>query len=92
MRSLTSPKINAGVHCLNLHTKSMYINAVVDPDGLTLRQVRQLCVLVRGHSDGSDPTASPFEQISAVANAVLQVLNLVSRERRTVACGNASGS
>jgi len=32
MESLTSPKITVGVHCLLLRTKSMYVNAVVDPD------------------------------------------------------------
>jgi hypothetical protein len=32
MHSLTSPKIKVGVHCLRLRTKSMYVNAVVDPD------------------------------------------------------------
>src|SRR5262245_40940244 len=31
MEPLTSPKITVGVHCLKLRTKSMYINAVVDP-------------------------------------------------------------
>ena len=31
MESLTSPKITVGVHCLKLRTKSMYLNAVVDP-------------------------------------------------------------
>jgi hypothetical protein len=36
MLSLTSPKINVGVHCHKLRTKSMYINAVVDPDEATL--------------------------------------------------------
>ena len=36
MLSLKLPKINVGVHCLKLRTKSMYINAVVDPDEATL--------------------------------------------------------
>ena len=36
MLSLKSPKINVGVHCLKLRTKSMYISAVVDPDEATL--------------------------------------------------------
>jgi len=36
MLSLKSPKIHVGVHCLKLRTKSMYINAVVDPDEATL--------------------------------------------------------
>jgi hypothetical protein len=36
MRSLTSPKIQMGVHCLKLRTKSMYINPVSDPDEQTL--------------------------------------------------------
>jgi hypothetical protein len=31
MESLTSPKVIVGVHCLQLRTKSMYLNAVVDP-------------------------------------------------------------
>ena len=31
MESLTSPKVVVGVHCLQLRTKSMYLNAVVDP-------------------------------------------------------------
>lgn len=31
MESLTSPKITVGVHCLKLRTKSMYLQAVVDP-------------------------------------------------------------
>jgi len=31
MESLTSPKITVGLHCLRLRTKSMYVNAVVDP-------------------------------------------------------------
>jgi hypothetical protein len=33
MEWLNSPKIVAGVHCLKLRTKSMYVNFVVDPDG-----------------------------------------------------------
>lgn len=32
MEWLNSPKIVAGVHCLKLRTKSMYVNFVVDPD------------------------------------------------------------
>ena len=36
MLSLKSPKINVGVHCLKLRTKSMYINPVVDPDEAAL--------------------------------------------------------
>jgi hypothetical protein len=36
MLSLTSPKINVGVHCHKLRTKSMYINVVVDPDEAAL--------------------------------------------------------
>ena len=53
MLSLKSPKINVGVHCLKLRTKSMYINPVVDPDeAIALRRVRQLCVLVRLDPDG----------------------------------------
>ena len=31
MEPLSSPKITVGVHCLQLRTKSMYLNAVVDP-------------------------------------------------------------
>jgi hypothetical protein len=31
MEALTSPKITVGVHCLRLRTKSMYVNAIVDP-------------------------------------------------------------
>ena len=31
MEALTSPKIIVGVHCLKIRTKSMYIQAVVDP-------------------------------------------------------------
>ena len=31
-----SPKINVGVHCLKLRTKSMYINPIVDPDEASL--------------------------------------------------------
>jgi hypothetical protein len=31
MLTLISPKINVGVHCSRLRTKSMYLNAVVDP-------------------------------------------------------------
>jgi hypothetical protein len=30
MEHLSSPKVTVGVHCLQLRTKSMYINAVVD--------------------------------------------------------------
>jgi hypothetical protein len=36
MLSLKSPKINVGVHCLKLRTKSMYINPVVDPEEAAL--------------------------------------------------------
>lgn len=36
MESPTSPKVTVGVHCLQLRTKSMYINAVVDPPAWTL--------------------------------------------------------
>jgi len=36
MHSLISPKIQIGVHCLKLRTKSMYINPVADPDEQTL--------------------------------------------------------
>ncbi len=32
MLTLISPKITVGVHCAKLRTKSMYLNAVVDPD------------------------------------------------------------
>ena len=32
MEWLNSPKITVGVHCLNIRTKSMYVNFVVDPD------------------------------------------------------------
>jgi len=32
MLSLISPKITIGVHCAKLRTKSMYLNAVADPD------------------------------------------------------------
>ena len=35
MEALTSPKIIVGVHCQKIRTKSMYINAVVDPDEAT---------------------------------------------------------
>ena len=35
MDALTSPKTIVGVHCVKLRTKSMYINAVVDPDEAT---------------------------------------------------------
>jgi hypothetical protein len=35
MDALTSPKVTVGVHCLKLRTKSMYIQAVVDPDERT---------------------------------------------------------
>jgi hypothetical protein len=31
MDALTSSKITVGVHCMKLRTKSMYIQAVVDP-------------------------------------------------------------
>ena len=31
MEPLISSKVTVGVHCLRLRTKSMYINAVVDP-------------------------------------------------------------
>ena len=31
MESLISPKLTVGVHCDKLRTKSMYLNAVVDP-------------------------------------------------------------
>jgi hypothetical protein len=31
MESLSSPKITVGLHCLRLRTKSMYVNAVLDP-------------------------------------------------------------
>jgi hypothetical protein len=35
MEPLSSSKLTVGVHCDNLRTKSMYINAVVDPDAPT---------------------------------------------------------
>jgi hypothetical protein len=35
MLTLISPRINVGVHCAKLRTKSMYLNAVVDPDEAT---------------------------------------------------------
>jgi hypothetical protein len=31
MEALTSPKIIVGMHCMKIRTKSMYIQAVVDP-------------------------------------------------------------
>lgn len=31
MESLSSSKITVGVHCMKLRTKSLYVNAVVDP-------------------------------------------------------------
>jgi hypothetical protein len=35
MEALRSPKIIVGVHCLKLRTKSMYLQAEVDPDEKT---------------------------------------------------------
>jgi hypothetical protein len=32
MEHLTSPKIESGVHCLNLRHKGMYVMSVPDPD------------------------------------------------------------
>ena len=31
MEPLSSSKVTVGVHCMKLRTKSMYLNAVVDP-------------------------------------------------------------
>lgn len=35
MEALTSPKITIGTHCSKIRTKSMYLNAIVDPDEAT---------------------------------------------------------
>ena len=52
MLKLISPKITVGVHCAKLRTKGMYMNAVVDPDELTvLRSIRQHRLLVRVDPD-----------------------------------------
>ncbi len=32
MHDLTSPKLQPGVHCLNLRHKGMYVTSVPDPD------------------------------------------------------------
>ena len=51
MESLTSPKITVGVHCVKLRTKSMYIQAVVDPAEATFYdkydQTAWWCVLTQ---------------------------------------------
>ena len=51
MESLTSPKITVGVHCLKLRTKSMYLQAVVDPAEATFYdqcdQTAWWCVLTQ---------------------------------------------
>ena len=55
MESLSSPKITVGVHCLKLRTKSMYINAVVDPDESTFYDNYDHRVLVREDADRLRP-------------------------------------
>jgi hypothetical protein len=35
MEALRSPKITVGVHCTKIRTKSMYLQATVDPDEAT---------------------------------------------------------
>jgi len=51
MESLSSPKVVVGVHCLKLRTKSMYIQAVVDPAEATFYdsydQTAWWCVLTQ---------------------------------------------
>jgi len=51
MESLSSPKVTVGVHCLKLRTKSMYIQAVVDPAEATFYdrydQTAWWCVLTQ---------------------------------------------
>lgn len=51
MESLSSPKITVGVHCLKLRTKSMYIQAEVDPAEATFYdrydQTAWWCVLTQ---------------------------------------------
>ena len=51
MESLSSPKVIVGVHCHKLRTKSMYIQAVVDPAEATFYdsydQTAWWCVLTQ---------------------------------------------
>ena len=51
MEALTHPKIIVGVHCGKIRTKSMYINAVVDPAEKTFYdsfdQTAYWCVLTQ---------------------------------------------
>jgi len=51
MESLSSPKVIIGVHCHKLRTKSMYIQAVVDPAEATFYdrydQTAWWCVLTQ---------------------------------------------
>ena len=62
MEALTSPKIIVGVHCLKLRTKSMYIQAVVDPAEATFYdkydQTAYWCVLTQTGL-GPDRAARP---------------------------------
>ena len=85
MLSLKSPKINVGMHCLKLRTKSMYINPVVDADEAALYDARTT-TLRTGASRlrlASDPTASRFEQISAAANAAAANYDVFRQPRQT---------
>ena len=60
MDALTSPKVTVGVHCLRLRTKSMYIQAVLDPAERTFYdsydQTAWWCVLTQ---NGLGPDRQP---------------------------------
>ena len=49
MEPLISPKVTVGVHCVELRTKSMYINALVDPAERTFYEyVTEVTPLIEG--------------------------------------------
>ena len=68
MESLTSPKITVGLHCLHLRTKSMYVQAVVDPAEATFydsyESAAYWCVTTQ---TASARTASPCARMPAAA-------------------------
>jgi hypothetical protein len=84
MESLTSPKVTVGVHCIKLRTKSMYINAVVDPAERTFYdsydQTAWWCVKTQ---TALGPTASPSVRTSAAGIASAVRCNAIAEKEAT---------
>ena len=86
MDHLTSPKLEPGVHCLNLRHKGMYVHG-----GVPIRtssqfydQLRLDRLLVRRNAaSGFGPDGVPVARTSARRARLLQALNLQRRNSRS---------